>query len=155
MLDRIREPLNIAIRKHPAIVSIGSGLLGFSLAVWLIPSNTIRSSLPGLKEGIFVSFPTAKLRDPMNDLLLKGSKVLLVRHSLEASASPPCKISHKPLTLSANDRTTLLVGNLSDFESFVLQTSLSDFQKPDFASVSDNSIPKCDFKTKVTYGEEK
>lgn len=136
---------------NPVTSSAAFSIVGFIMGLLASSGPSPRASIPALKEGFLVVTPTAKLFDAPSDLKLKGSKVLVVHR--ESAESLPCKAAHRPLLFSANERVTILSGNLEEIDSLITSINMDDLKNLDIANPKDQALPSCQSKIKIIYGE--
>ncbi|MCX6123532.1 MAG: hypothetical protein NTV34_02100 [Proteobacteria bacterium] len=129
-----------------------AGSASFCMGLYLQNSDAPRTSIPGLKSGFMLIIPTESLSEPAKDLRLKGIRVQLIHRDDEGGA--PCKGAHTPLAFTANERVSVLSGSLSDMESVIYAIQPHDLKNPSVADPKDFSIPPCQKKVKITYGDE-
>ncbi len=151
MLTTLIHSLRHAVTRFPLKSLLISLAIGVLLGVFGPFKSSSRSSIPTLKEGFMIVFPTASLFEPLNDLKLRGQKVHLIHREAESNF---CKINHESLHFSANEKIAILSGNLPSIESLVLSIQESDLKRPDITSIGDKTTPRCVKQTKIVYGEE-
>lgn len=145
--------LRAKVSRYPLCSIALTAVLGLIFGAAATTQNAApRANIPGLKEGFMLVAPTSRLQDPASQLKLKGSKVVIVHRDDEAS--PPCKADHAPLQFFANEKLSILSGSFNDMEQLLETVSSADLKRLQFTEPADLSLPRCETKAKITYGEE-